>query len=304
MIGEIQLTFNDGTINRTNDIELLSDAIRARGLTPTVVRAYQMHMHMHNDIPYALINLSAFPNETHLRYVRHMELSGSKVINHILPTMYSTDKFLSNLELKHININVPKTLNLLTAYRNVGTTAYIKDQIGFPCVLKYPTSAFGVGVHLIKDEKEFEDIYDILTVSATRYGDFSTTSNFMVQEFIPETLGKDIRVLVLNGKCIGAMLRVNPIGWSVKRVQWSPDRPETHADIIYSEYNIDSELSDTCIRICDKLNLSFAGLDVLFGKDSYIYGEVNPFPGLSNFNKMNPKADLPGQLVDILINRE
>jgi glutathione synthase/RimK-type ligase-like ATP-grasp enzyme len=159
-------------------------------------------------------------------------------------------------------------------------------------------------VHLIKDEKEFEDVFDILTVSGTRYGDFCTTSNFMVQEFIPETLGKDIRVVVLNGKCIGAMLRINPIGWSVKRIQWSPGTPETHADIIYSEFDIDPELSETCIRICDRLNLSFAGLDVLFGKDKYVYGEVNPFPGLSNFSKMNPTVDLPGQIIDTLINRK
>jgi glutathione synthase/RimK-type ligase-like ATP-grasp enzyme len=299
MSPEILLTLNAPNMFRKTDIELLSGAIIEAGFSPRVLNACEMYRE--SKVPYGALNLSGPPNETHLRYLRKLELEGTNVLNPVYNSIVADDKALSNLEISKLGLEVPKTIDVHLANRDIRVATYVKREIGFPCVLKFPKSGFGVGVHLVKDEKEFEDLFDLLFMCSSRTSDNISNVNLVAQEYVKETTSKDLRVVVLGNECIGAMHRENPIGWNVKRVSWHPLYPETHADIVYTKFQIPDDVRSNCIRICKTLGLGFAGIDILFGEKKFVYGEVNSFPGLKNFNSLYPELALPSRLVNHLL---
>lgn len=296
---QIQLTFNLKGSWKDRDSQLLTEAASNLGYELKIMSSFEMRQ---KSLPYAVLNGGGSLNETHLRYLRSMELSGVKHLNPCYKVVIAEDKALSNLEIGSLGFSVPKTIDLHVGLRNPNMAAYIEREIGFPCIIKHPKSAIGVGIHLVKTREEFRDLYDLIYTCSMRYMDFQNTVNFVAQELIPETKNKDIRVFVLDGKILGAMLRENPIGWNVKRVEWAPGFPETHADINYERYKVDQDLENKILRITSHLGLRFAGYDVLFGgpDNKYVFGEVNPCPGLNNFNNLCPEVGLPEQVIRAL----
>ena len=301
MTNKIQLTFNLKGAWKNRDSELLTDSAKKLGYELVILSSYAMKEEL--EIPLAILNGGGTLNETHLRYTRKLELAGVKYLNPCYNILLAEEKILSNLEISSLGIRVPKTVDLPMGIRNPNMSKYIEQEIGFPCIIKHPRSAIGVGIYLVKTREDFRDLFDLLYTTSMRYMDFNNTVNLVVQEFIPTTKNKDLRVFVLDGKILGAMHRENPIGWNVKRVEWAPGFPETHADIIYTNFDVDAEVATNCINICNKLGLRFAGLDILFGNeyDKYIYGEINPCPGLNNFNNLRPDINLPDKILKSLL---
>ena len=111
--------------------------------------------------------------------------------------------------------------------------------------------------------------------------------NIIVQEFIKESWGKDLRVLVLNGKVVGCMMR-----------QSTDD--DFRANITRGgeaiPYQIDDDIewiSGECARL---LNLDIAGVDLLFNDGKYVICEVNSSPGFEGMDKFT-KTNIAEQIV-------
>lgn len=290
---EIQLTLNTFMEYRNDDITLLTNAASALGFTVRVIKSFDMYKE--DNVPFAVINLSGQPNDTHLRYLRRLEHAGTKVLNPIYNSIIADDKSLSNLEIKHLGMPVPKTVDVHVANRGEHVTHHVFSEVGFPCVVKFPKSGFGVGVHLVNDQYAFDELFDLLYLCNSRSSDYISNVNIVAQEYIANSTGKDVRVVILGGKVFGSVYREKPNSWRVAR----GPRGVWQSDINYSIIDVDQGTKDSCIKICDSLNLKIAGIDLLIGKDGYVYGEINSFPGMSNFTKFFP--DYPELVIKELI---
>lgn len=302
MTKEICLTYNFKTAWRDNDFQLLKSASEEFGYTTKILNSFDMMKE--KTLPYAVYNGGGSPNETQVRYLRHCELNGVKYLNPVYATLIAEDKALSNLEIESLGFRVPKTIDLHIGLRLPHVVEIIDQELGFPCIIKHPKSAIGVGVHRVKTREEFNDLFDLLYTCSMRTLDFKNTVNLIAQEYITSTKNQDLRVFVLNDQIVGAMHRVNPIGWNVKRVEWIPGWPTDKSDIHYTFVQVSDDLADKCLKIAKHLNMKFVGLDILYGEneDEYIFGELNPNPGITNFYNLVPDINIHKKIIHNLIN--
>jgi gamma-F420-2:alpha-L-glutamate ligase len=111
--------------------------------------------------------------------------------------------------------------------------------------------------------------------------------NIIVQEFIKDSWGKDLRVFVLNGKVIGCMMR-----------QATDD--DFRANISRGgkgiPYQIDDDIEWLGGESARLLNLDIAGVDLLFDGDGYRICEVNSSPGFEGMDKYT-KTNIAEQIV-------
>ena len=117
--------------------------------------------------------------------------------------------------------------------------------------------------------------------------------NIIIQEFIEDSFGKDLRVLVVNGKVVGCMMR-----------QSTDD--DFRANITRGgegiPYQIDEQiewLGGECSRL---LNLDIACVDLLFNKDGYSICEVNSSPGFEGMDKYC-KTNIAEEIVNYVKNK-
>lgn len=175
------------------------------------------------------------------------------------------DKMYSMQILAQAGLPIPKTM--LTRFPSNGDL--VEKQVGFPCVVKVITGSHGAGVYLCDNQKQFEDLSEL--VSALEF-----KNSMIVQEFIENSHGRDIRVIVIGGKVIGAMERSSQDG-SFKANVSRGGRGQI--------FEIDEEMELISIQAAKALDLDIAGVDLLFAEDGYRICEVNSAPGFKEFEK-------------------
>ena len=150
----------------------------------------------------------------------------------------------------------PKTFEGL-GYNKLSFVENAASVLGLPLVIKESYGSFGQQVYLAKSIEEAKRIVASLG-----------HKEFIMQEFIAESCGRDVRVNVVGGKVVSAMERYNDAdfrsnisnGGSMRKASLSP------------------EAETVAIRAAELIGLDFAGVDVLFGKDGPIVCEVNSNP--------------------------
>lgn len=303
---ELQLTVNLDTVRaaKDKDIPLLEKAATAHNLKIKVLRSVDMWQE--NEPPVAAVNLS-FLNDQHFRYLRECEIQGTKCLNSVYSSMIADDKALSTLEMKRIGLNVPKTLSLNLSQRDVRIIDKIGDTLGYPCVLKPPRCGLGIGVHLIKDKKEFESLFNLLAYCNIHYQDYFPLLNFIVQEYIPNP-NVGLRVIAINGKCIAAAKRTINSDWNLRgthELDKSIINKTTYTanEISYEKYQIDDNLKQDIEKIQKILKLGFSGVDVMFHKDGYCYNEINTTAGLFKMDALFSELKIIQSIVDYVVNK-
>jgi gamma-F420-2:alpha-L-glutamate ligase len=175
----------------------------------------------------------------------------------------SKDKMYANQILAQAGLPIPKTL--LTRFPV--ESALVEKQIGFPCVLKVVTGSHGAGVYLCETPKQFEDLSELISSLDFR-------NSMIVQEYIKHSEGKDLRVIVVGGKVVGAMLRESTDGSFKANISRGG---------IGKPYEVDDEMEMLSIQVAKTLNLDIAGVDLLFHPDGYRICEANSSPGFRGF---------------------
>ncbi len=102
----------------------------------------------------------------------------------------------ANQILAQHGIPIPKTM--LTRFPS--NPDLVEKQVGFPCVVKVVTGSHGAGVYLCENKKQFSDLSELISAL-----DFK--NSMIVQEYVQHSEGRDLRVIVIGGRVIGAMLR-------------------------------------------------------------------------------------------------
>jgi RimK family alpha-L-glutamate ligase len=177
----------------------------------------------------------------------------------------SKDKMYANQILAQAGLPIPKTM--LTRFPC--KAELVEKVVGFPCVLKVVTGSHGKGVYLCENAKQFEDLSELVSSI-----DFK--ASMIIQEYISHSEGRDLRVIVIGGRVVGAMQRKSTDG-SFKANISRGGQGEA--------YDVDDEMEMLSIQVAKVLDLDIAGVDLLFHPDGYRICEANSSPGFKGFEK-------------------
>ena len=197
--------------------------------------------------------------------IRHLERLGVTLINGSNAIDTVKDKLYTQQVLGESNLPVPKTLLV----RHPIKLEWVEKNLTFPVIIKTLSGSFGAGVFLAEDKKQFKQLLKMAEITKKSY-------NIIVQEFIKDSWGKDLRVFVLNGKVVGCMMR-----------QAVDD--DFRANITRGgegiPYQIDENIEWLGGESARLLGLDIAGVDLLFDNGGYKICEVNSSPGFEGMDK-------------------
>jgi len=135
--------------------------------------------------------------------------------------------------------------------------------------VKVVTGSHGAGVYLCENKKQFEDLAELISAL-----DFK--NSMIVQEYVQHSEGRDLRVIVVGGRVVGAMLRQSTDGsFKANISRGGQGLP----------YELTDEIEMISIQVAKVLNLDIAGVDLLFHQDGYRICEANSSPGFRGFEQ-------------------
>jgi ribosomal protein S6--L-glutamate ligase len=210
--------------------------------------------------------------------VRQFEMMGVYSVNESVAITRSRDKLRASQLLARKGIGLP-----VTGFANSpDDTDDLLDFVGgAPVVIKLLEGTQGVGVVLAETKKAAESV-----IEAFR----GLGANFMVQEFIKEAGGSDIRCLVIGDKVVAAMKRQGKEG---------EFRSNLHRGGSASLIRITPEERSTAVRSAKVMGLNVAGVDLLRSNHGPVVLEVNSSPGLEGIEKATNK-DVAGMVIEFI----
>ena len=191
--------------------------------------------------------------------VRQFERKGTIVLNKSKGITQSRDKLLACQLMSDSNIPVPVTAHV-GSWKD--TARAVSRVGGTPCVIKSTEGTHGYGVFLAKSEQQARQlVYQML----------ERNMRPLVQEYIKESHGQDIRVLVVGGKVVAAMKR---------KANGSEFRSNFHLGGSVQKVEINEEEERIACLAASVMGLDLAGVDMLISSRGPLILEVNSSPGL------------------------
>ncbi len=193
----------------------------------------------------------------------------------------SRDKLRSLQILSRHDIGIPHTTfvrdrkDVLPAIERIG---------GAPVIIKILEGTQGVGVILAETTKVAEAIIETMQ---------SAKQNVLVQHFVNESKGKDIRAFVIGDTVVAAMRRV---------AQGDEFRSNVHRGGLAEAVELDDVYKETAVRAAQIMGLRVAGVDMLEGKNGPQIMEVNSSPGLEGIEGATG-LDIAGAIVEYIANQ-
>ena len=240
--------------------EMLSTAFKKHNVTLDIKKASDISLEVGANI----INKPDFAIfwDKDIYLAERLEKSGVRLFNNKKAVLLCDNKILMYQALKENNIKIPRTFIAPKTFEglNYHDRSFLKeviDEIGFPIVVKEAYGSFGEQVYLANDIDSLNKIVDQIGYK-----------DFLMQEFIASSKGKDIRINVVGNKAVVSMLREND----------SDFRSNISSGGHGEKYESKPEYLDLAVKAAQALGLDFAGVDVLFGKDGPIICEVNSNP--------------------------
>ena len=210
--------------------------------------------------------------------LRQFEMAGVWPLNESVAIGRSRDKLRSMQILSKYGLGLP-----LTAYANDPKQAeeIIRAVNGPPVVIKLLEGTQGIGVVLAETMSSAKSV-----IEAFR----GANVNILVQEFIKEAGGTDIRALVVGGKVVAAMKRTG-----------APDdfRSNLHRGGSAQIVKITPEERSTALRAAKHMGLNVCGVDMLRSNHGPVIMEVNSSPGLEGIENATGK-DVAGLIIEFI----
>ena len=193
---------------------------------------------------------------------RRLEKMGLRLFNSSESIETCDDKGQTAIALLDGGIRTPVTFLSPKAYPAFGCTdmAFLRkaeEALGYPMVIKENRGSFGQQVYLVNNSYEAER----LIASFKEHP-------FIMQEYIEESAGRDVRVNVVGGRVVASMYRYNDNDF----------RSNITNGGSMKKYEASDAQAKIAIDACKAIGLDFAGVDVLFGKNGPIICEVNSNP--------------------------
>ena len=212
--------------------------------------------------------------------VRQFEMMGVYSINESVAISRSRDKLRSLQLLSRKGVGMPITG---FAHSPDDVEDLIKMVGGAPLVIKLLEGTQGIGVVLAETKKAAESVIEAF---------MGLKANILVQEFIKEAGGADIRCLVVGGKVVAAMER---------RAQEGEFRSNLHRGGSATLIKITPKERSMAIRAAATLGLNVAGVDLLRSSRGPLIMEVNSSPGLEGIETATSK-DIASIIIELIEN--
>ncbi|MFT4798802.1 MAG: ribosomal protein S6--L-glutamate ligase [Candidatus Azotimanducaceae bacterium] len=190
----------------------------------------------------------------------------------------SRDKLRSMQILSRHHVGIPRTTfvrdkkDVIPAIERVG---------GAPVIIKLIEGTQGIGVLLAESMKAAESIIELLQ---------SQKQNVLIQKFVAESKGKDIRAFVVGDRVVAAMRRV---------AQGQEFRSNVHRGGVAEAVELSDEYAETAVRAAQILGLRVAGVDMLESATGPQVMEVNSSPGLEGIES-STGLDVAGAIIDYI----
>ena len=213
-----------------------------------------------------------------LAVIRQFEMMGTYSLTESVALGRSRDKLRALQLLSRKKIGMPVTS---FAHEVHNTKELIKLVGGAPLVVKLLAGTQGRGVVLAETAKAAESVIDAFR---------ELKADFLVQEFIKEAGGSDVRCLVIGRKVVAAMQRNAASG---------EFRSNLHRGGTASTIRITPEERSTAVRAARIMGLNVAGVDLLRSNHGPVVMEVNSSPGLEGVENATGK-DNAGQIIGFI----
>lgn len=156
----------------------------------------------------------------------------------------------------------------------------ITKKVGLPFVAKGLESSQGEEVFLIENVEEFEELRQ----------KYAANKEYLFEEYIAESYGRDIRFYSIRGEVIACMTREAAQGFKANVALGAGVR----------EYPIDDRIRQVAKDIYEQTGLDFLGIDLLFGKDKPYFCEINVMPGMEGMERATG-VNVAGAMLDTIL---
>ena len=227
------------------------------------------------DVDVVVPRIGTTVTEVGCAVVNQFEVMGVPVVNTSQSILRARDKLLSLQLLTRANVDLPRT----AVIRSTDDLDEAIEQVGgIPCVLKLLKGTQGIGVMLAESREGLESILQAF---------WSLDHIVLLQEFIAESKGKDVRAFVVGDEVIGAMRRSAKIG---------EFRSNIHRGGTGKPLKLDKDEREHVLEATRALGLQVAGVDYLESRDGPKVIEVNASPGFQGLEEATGK-DIAGEIV-------
>lgn len=260
--------------NRKNGSDRLLQAAKKRGHDTTVVDYTECYCNIEKSSPQIFYHGKALPKFDAViprisiasqsygsAIIRQFEMMNVFTSTGSLAFLRARDKLRSMQILARNNIDIPKTV-VARGTRDVDKL--IEMVGGAPLIIKVAKGSLGVGVVLADTKKAARSVIQAF---------YSQDVNILVQEFVAEANGQDIRVIVINGRVVAAMKR--------RALNEDEFRSNINLGGVGEPTRLTKREETAAIRAAKIMHLSLAGVDILRSKRGPLVMEVNAFPMIS-----------------------
>lgn len=208
--------------------------------------------------------------------VRQFEMMKVFSVNSSVSITRSRDKLRSLQIFSRHDIGIPKTV---FANRPKDIDNLIKQVGGAPVVIKLLEGTQGIGVVLAETHKAAKSVIEAFV---------GLNASFLVQEFIKEAAGADIRAFVVNGRVVGAMKRQGLEG---------EFRSNLHRGGSATVIKITREERRAALLAAKAMGLNVCGVDMLQSSRGPLIMEVNSSPGLEGIERAT-QVDIAAKIIE------
>lgn len=210
--------------------------------------------------------------------LRQFEMIGVYPVNESVAISRSRDKLRSMQLLSREGIGLPVTV---FAHRTSDATELLNIAGGAPVIIKLLEGTQGIGVVLGETPKAAESIIQA-------FGGVNT--NILVQQFVKEANGEDIRCIVVGEKVVASMIR---------RGKEGDFRSNLHRGGNAEAVKITPMERATALKSANAMGLNVCGVDMLRSNDGPVVMEVNSSPGLEGVEKATG-IDVAGKIIEFI----
>jgi ribosomal protein S6--L-glutamate ligase len=211
-----------------------------------------------------------------LAVVNHLDIMGVPILNNSVPIARSRDKLRCLQLLARFGLDIPRTV---MAHDRSDVERLVEEVGGLPVIIKLSRGTQGVGVMMASTLAEVRTILDTF---------WDLGQEIVLQEFIQESKGRDVRALVVGDRVVGAMRR---------RAKRGEFRSNLHRGGEGKALDLPPAYARAAVLAARVIGLEVAGVDMLESRSGPKIMEVNSSPGLEGVERAT-RRDIAGAVVE------
>jgi ribosomal protein S6--L-glutamate ligase len=228
------------------------------------------------DVDVVLPRIGASITAYGLAVVNHLDIMGVPILNNSVPIARSRDKLRCLQLLARFGLDIPRTV---MAHDRSDVERLVEEVGGLPVIIKLSRGTQGVGVMMASTLAEVRTILDTF---------WDLGQEIVLQEFIQESKGRDVRALVVGDRVVGAMRR---------RAKRGEFRSNLHRGGEGRALELPPAYAEAAVRAARVIGLEVAGVDMLESRSGPKIMEVNSSPGFEGVERAT-KRDIAGAVVE------